>query len=240
MNNSLVLEGVKRSWGDFSLDLSLECIGSEYLVVLGPSGAGKSSLLRLIAGFEQLDHGRIYLGAKDISKMRPEDRGIGMLFQDLALFPHYNVAGNVGYGLRVKGIRGKAYERRISEVLDSLGLCGFETRKVHTLSGGEAQRVALARALAPNPKILLLDEALSSLDAPLRRRLSKDLATVIKASHTLCIAVSHDQREALDTADRIILMRKGRIVEIGSTEKFRRREFSNPFSRNFILKEDGE
>jgi ABC-type Fe3+/spermidine/putrescine transport system ATPase subunit len=234
MSTKLVVDSLKKTWPDFSLSLSFESHSGEFLTILGPSGSGKSTLLRIIAGLEDMDSGSILLDGRDISLWQPHKREIGMMFQDLALFPHYSVSGNVAYGLKGKGLRARELRQRVEAALADVDLAGYGHRAVGTLSGGERQRVALARSLVVSPKVILLDEPLSALDAPLRRRLRRELVEYIRKSGILAIAVTHDQAEAFEMSDRILVMDSGAIVESGSPRDLK----ENPmqaFTRDFIL-----
>jgi thiamine transport system ATP-binding protein len=189
------------------LDVPDGCV----LALLGPSGCGKSTLLRAIAGLEPLTAGSVGWDAVDLARIPVHRRGFGLMFQEGVLFPHRTVAGNVVYGLR-----GQTNARsRVSELLELVGLSGYGPRRVATLSGGEAQRVALARALAPRPRLLLLDEPLAALDRALREQLLVDLRTALTTTGTTSIFVTHDQGEAFAIADRVAVMRAGRIVQVG-------------------------
>lgn len=183
------------------------------LAVLGPSGSGKSTLLRTIAGLLRPHAGRIVLAGRDLARLPPHRRGIGLMHQDGMLFPHLDVAGNVGFGLRMAGATRDTRERRTRELLELVGLTGFERRSIGTLSGGERQRVALARALAPQPQVLLLDEPLGALDRPLRERLHDELANLYTRLELTVIHVTHDVAEAFSIADHVAVMRDGRIVQ---------------------------
>ncbi len=206
--------------GKAALDgVTLEVADGEVVTVLGPSGSGKSTLLRVIAGLQQPDFGRVLLGGKDVSSVPPHRRGIGLVFQDHALFHHRDVAGNVAFGLRMRGEAKNEVERRVRELLDLVGLAGFEPRSVATLSGGEQQRVALARALAPEPRVLLLDEPLGSLDRRLRDRLLEDLALLFEELRVTALYVTHDQAEAFALGDRVAVMRAGRVVQTGTPDE---------------------
>ena len=191
----------------------------EVLAVLGPSGSGKSTLLRVISGLHRPDEGRVLLAGENITASPPHRRGIGLVFQDHALFHHRDVAGNVGFGLRMRGDAPPEIARRVGELLDLVGLAGFERRSVATLSGGEQQRVALARALAPAPRVLLLDEPLGSLDRRLRDRLLVDLGVLFAELEVTAIYVTHDQAEAFALGDRVAVMREGRLVQTGTADE---------------------
>ncbi|HVU12312.1 MAG TPA: ABC transporter ATP-binding protein, partial [Phototrophicaceae bacterium] len=197
--------------------IDLEIGAGEIDCLLGPSGCGKTTLLRIVAGLETADGGDVLLQGKSILTQPVHTRDFGLMFQDFALFPHLNVLQNVEFGLRMKRIEGK--QARAREVLELVGLSGFETRDVAQLSGGERQRVALARSLAPNPRLLMLDEPLGSLDAALRERLVIDLREIIKRVGLTALYVTHDQHEAFAIADRIALMNAGQIEQIGTPEQ---------------------
>lgn len=199
--------------------VDIDVAEGEVVVVLGPSGCGKSSLLRGIAGLEPLRHGTISFDGTDITHVPVHERGFGLMFQDYALFPHRDVAGNIGFGLRMQGHTRAEVSRRVAEVLELVGLPGFESRSVGTLSGGEQQRVALARTLAPAPRLLLLDEPLGSLDRGLRERLVSELAAIFASLGTSVIYVTHDQEEAFAIGRRIAVMRGGRVVRAGLAQE---------------------
>ena len=185
------------------------------LCLLGHSGCGKTTLLRIIAGLEQADSGRIIFDKKDMTAILPHLRNFGMMFQDFALFPHKNVFQNVAFGLDV---RGDNPDLRVKEMLTLVGLEGFAKRNIRELSGGERQRAALARSLAPSPRLLMLDEPLGSLDQSLRERLMRDLRKILKKIGMTAIFVTHDQSEAFAVADQIAVIHKGRIIQIDSPE----------------------
>ncbi|QJC21191.1 ABC transporter ATP-binding protein [Arcanobacterium buesumense] len=194
-------------------DVSVRVAHGEIVALLGASGSGKSTLLRAIAGLEPIDGGRIMVGGHDMDGVPPHRRNIGMVFQDGQLFPHRNVARNVGYGLEMAGVKRSEREIRVSQMLDVVGLSGFEKREVGTLSGGQAQRVALARSLAPRPHVLLLDEPLSALDQELRERLAVDVRQILKKAQMTAVFVTHDPNEAATVADRVLRMADGKMKE---------------------------
>jgi len=195
--------------------VDLDLTEGEVLVVLGPSGSGKSTLLRAVAGLQPLDAGHIALDGQSLAGVPPHRRGVGLMFQDHALFPHRDVAGNVAFGLRMAGWRDARVAARVRELLELVDLPGRERRNVRTLSGGEQQRVALARALAPSPRLLLLDEPLGALDRALRERLVGDLRRLFTRLHLSVVAVTHDQHEAFALADRVAVMDAGRVLQQG-------------------------
>jgi thiamine transport system ATP-binding protein len=187
-------------------NLSLTVLDTEIVSLLGPSGSGKSTLLRIIAGLDRPTAGLIMLDADEISDWPTHRRKIGMVFQDGALFPHMSVADNIGYGLKMQGVRKTERRQRVDELLALIRLDTFDARAVATLSGGEQQRVALARALAPQPRVLLLDEPFSSLDSDLRLELATEVRGVLKATSTTAIIVTHDRDEATRFGDRTVTM----------------------------------
>jgi ABC-type Fe3+/spermidine/putrescine transport system ATPase subunit len=200
-------------------DVSFAVGESETLCLLGPSGCGKTTLLRLLAGLETPDEGQILLDGEDITLAPSHLRGFGLMFQEYALFPHKDVFGNVAFGLRMQGLSREMISSRVTEVLGLVGLTGFEHRDVNRLSGGERQRVALARSLAPQPRLLMLDEPLGALDRTLRERLMNELPDILRQAGVATITVTHDQEEAFALADRVVLMRDGRVVQIGTPEE---------------------
>jgi thiamine transport system ATP-binding protein len=182
----------------------LAIAAGEIVALLGPSGSGKSTLLRVISGLVTPDNGSVRIGGADVTSVPTHRRGIGMVFQDEQLFEHLDVAGNVEFGLRMRGDAQAARQRRVTELLRLVGLDGFERRSVRQLSGGEAKRVALARSLAPSPSVLLLDEPLTGLDRVLHDRLLDDVAAILRAEHTTSLLVTHDHDEAQTIADRVV------------------------------------
>ncbi|MDK2372762.1 MAG: ABC transporter ATP-binding protein [Candidatus Korarchaeota archaeon] len=210
----------KRFKGTKALDgVNLTAPDGMITAVLGPSGSGKTTLLRVIAGLETPDGGRVYFDGKDVTDTPASGRGVGMVFQDLALFPHMTVLENVSFGLEARGMSEREAEARAREVLEMLRLEGLEHRYPHQLSGGQQQRVAIARALAPDPKILLLDEPFGSLDAKLREELLWEMRRLKEESGFTAIHVTHDQSEAMAIADRLAVMNEGKIVREGGVEE---------------------
>ena len=203
------------------MDISLE--KGKILALLGPSGCGKTSLLRIIAGLETADGGSIRFNGKDITRLPPHKRGFGMMFQEYALFPHKNVGQNIAFGLGLQKLSPDRVRSRMQEVLELVGLSGFETRRIDDLSGGERQRVALARSLAPKPGLLMLDEPLAALDRNLRERLSADLRAILTRARATAIFVTHDQVEAFTVAHLVGVMDEGRILQTASPEDLYKR-----------------
>ena len=188
----------------------------QIVAILGASGSGKSTLLRSVAGLQRLDQGRVRLDGVDVTDVAPHRRGIGLMFQDHALFPHRDVAANVGFGLRMQGRDDREIAERVGSLLGLVGLGGMGGRAVQTLSGGEQQRVALARSLAPQPRLLLLDEPLGALDRNLRDRLVGELQRLFRELNLTVVAVTHDQVEAFTLADRIVVMHAGSLIRSGT------------------------
>jgi iron(III) transport system ATP-binding protein len=216
----LKIKGIRKSFGDQVVidGIDLEVKQGEFVALLGPSGSGKTTMLRLIAGFEDADAGEIRLANRIIVhegiSVPPERRKIGMVFQDYALFPHLSVRENVAFGLP----RGKTRKGRVEDVLEGVGLGPWIDQMPHFLSGGQQQRVALARALAPNPAIVMLDEPFSNLDPALRMQVRADVRKILQDAGVTAILVTHDQEEALSTADRIAVLFHGRISQFGTPE----------------------
>jgi iron(III) transport system ATP-binding protein len=203
--------------------VTLTLYRGELLSLLGPSGCGKTTLLRLIAGFERPQKGRVFLAEEEIAcplcNLPPERRQVGMVFQDYALFPHLTVAKNIAFGLKKCNLNRSQAQEQVKSVMQLVGLEGLAQRYPHELSGGQQQRVALARALAPSPSLILLDEPLSNLDVQVRLRLRQELRSILKAAGTSAILVTHDQEEALSISDRVAVMRQGRLEQIDTPER---------------------
>jgi thiamine transport system ATP-binding protein len=219
----LSIEGLVVTYGDLrAVDgVDLAIADGEIVAILGASGSGKTTLLRAVAGLEPTTAGRISIGGVDLAGVPTHRRGVGLMFQDHALFPHRDVAGNVAFGLRMRGDDDSTTAARVAEVLGLVGLAGFEHRAVPSLSGGEQQRVALARALAPAPQVLLLDEPLGSLDRALRDRLVIELRDLLTERRITALFVTHDQAEAFAVADRVATMSEGRLQTVVRTDAVR-------------------
>ena len=212
------LEGLRRTYGAVvALDgFDLTMVPGELVALLGPSGCGKTTTLRLLAGLEDADDGRVIVGGTDITYLPASKRNMGMVFQAYSLFPHLTVAQNVAFGLRLRGVERTERHRRALEMLELVGLSSFAARYAHQLSGGQQQRVALARALAIRPRVLLLDEPLSALDARVRSQLRDEIRRIQLDVGITTLFVTHDQEEALAIADRVGVMREGRLEQLGS------------------------
>ncbi|MDP1998628.1 MAG: polyamine ABC transporter ATP-binding protein [Rhodoferax sp.] len=214
-------------------DVSLSIAKGEIFALLGSSGCGKSTLLRMLAGFEQPTSGRILLGGQDMAGIAPHERPINMMFQSYALFPHLDVWENIAFGLKREGLPRPDIQRRVGEMLDLVQLGEFAKRKPHQLSGGQQQRVALARSLAKRPKLLLLDEPLGALDKKLREQTQFELVNIIEQVGVTCVMVTHDQEEAMTMANRIAVMSRGRVLQVGSPQEVYEHP-ANRFVADFI------
>src|SRR5438034_1805160 len=232
---AIALEGVSKGFGKVAAvnDVSLSIGEGEFFSLLGPSGCGKTTSLRMIAGFEQPDAGRILLQGDDVTRVPPNRRPVNMVFQQYALFPHMSVYDNVAFGLKVKRVDRREHAGRIKEMLRVVELEGFEKRRPRQLSGGQQQRVALARALVNSPAALLLDEPLGALDVKLRKQMQLELKRIQHELGTTFVYVTHDQDEALAMSDRIAVMNRGRVEQIGAPREIYERP-ATAFVADFI------
>lgn len=217
----LEIQNVTRRFGDFVAvdDVSLSIKAGEFFTLLGPSGCGKTTLLRMVAGFDRPDGGKIILDGKDMTDVPPEERNVHTVFQSYALFPHMTVEKNIGFPLKMQGVDPAEMARRIEEALDDVSLVGMNKRYPNELSGGQRQRVAVARALVSRPKLLLLDEPLAALDAKLKERMQLELITLQKEIGITFVYVTHDQEEALALSHRIAVMNKGKVEQLDEPSK---------------------
>ncbi len=227
--------GVTKEFGAFKAvdDVSLDIDSGSLVALLGPSGSGKSTLLRLIAGLEESDTGRIWITGEEATSRSVQEREVGFVFQHFALFKHRTVRQNVGFGLELRGWKHEAIRRRVDELLELVQLKGFGNRYPSQLSGGQRQRVALARALAVQPRVLLLDEPFSALDAKVRKELRAWLRNLHDEMHVTTVIVTHDQEEAMEVADRIVVMNQGRIEQIGTPAEIYDHP-ATPFVMSFV------
>ena len=218
---SISIEGIKKEFSGNPVleDLSLHIPDGAFYTLLGPSGCGKTTLLRCIAGFYEIDAGRLLFDADDMTRVPTHHRDIGMVFQDYALFPDKTVFDNVGYGLRARGVASAALKQRVTEAIASVGLLELADRYPAQMSGGQRQRVALARALVIRPRVLLMDEPLSNLDAKMRMQMRDVILDLVQDAHITTVFVTHDQEEALAMSDKIAIMDKGRIAQLGTPEE---------------------
>ena len=218
----LELKDIRKSFSKDEVvlkEISLSIDKGEFITLLGSSGCGKTTTLRIIAGLETPDSGKVYLEGKDVTALAPEARDVNTVFQNYALFPHMTVADNIGYGLKLKKIPKAEIKKRVSEMLELVQLPGYEKRKPSELSGGQRQRVAIARSLVNNPKVLLLDEPLGALDLQLRRAMQLELKRLQKKLGITFIYITHDQEEAINMSDRIAVMNKGTFEQIGTPDE---------------------
>ena len=213
----VTLENVNKRYGSITAvcDVDLSIHRGEFVVLLGPSGSGKTTLLSILGGFVEPTSGRVVIGETDVTRVPPARRPTSTVFQDYALFPHMNVAGNISFGLEMQRLARTVRNARVSEVMEMVGLAGFERRSVNELSGGQRQRVALARAIAVRPEVLLLDEPLGALDLNLRRQMQDELVGLQRRLGTTFVHVTHDQEEGMSIADRIVVLNDGRIEDSG-------------------------
>src|SRR5215204_1137034 len=232
---SILIKHVCKTFGDFvALDnVSLEVPDGELLALLGPSGSGKTTLLRIIAGLEVADSGTVLHAGEDITDYSARDRKVGFVFQHYALFRHMTVAENIGYGLRVRRAPKAQIRERVEELLKLIRLEGLQTRYPGQLSGGQRQRVALARALAAQPRVLLLDEPFGALDAKVRQELRQWLRRLHEEIHVTSIFVTHDQEEAFEVADRVVVMNQARVEQVGAPNEVYDRP-ATPFVYQFL------
>lgn len=231
----LRIQRVNKAFGATTVveDFNLDVAAGEFVSFLGPSGCGKTTVLRIVAGFEEPSAGTILVGGKDVTNLKPNQRNIGMVFQAYALFPNLTVAQNIGFGLKVAGMPKAEADARIAEMLEMIKLPEFGARYPYQLSGGQQQRVALARALAPKPKLLLLDEPLSALDAKVRVSLRDEIRSIQKKLGITTVFVTHDQEEALSISDRIVVMYRGRAEQVGTPFEIYNRPATR-FVANFV------
>ena len=233
--DGLQLIGIEKSFGKTRAvsGVSFDVRMKETVAILGPSGCGKSTVLSIIAGLEHADQGEIYWNGASMKDVPTHQRGFGLMFQDYALFPHMDVFDNIAFGLRMSGMSEVEIARRVEQVLVLVRLPGFQHRDVNTLSGGEQQRVALARSLAPQPKLLMLDEPLGSLDRTLREQLLVELGEILEETRQTAIYVTHDQEEAFSLADRIVLMNAGKVEQVDTPQSIFHHPAS-PFVAQFL------
>lgn len=231
----LSIQHIKKSFGQTTVvqDFNLDAAPGEFVSFLGPSGCGKTTVLRMVAGFEEPTSGKIVVGGKDVTRLKPNQRNVGMVFQAYALFPNLTVAQNVAFGLRVAGVSKADTVKRVAEMLELIKLPQFGDRYPYQLSGGQQQRVALARALAPKPKLLLLDEPLSALDAKVRVSLRDEIRSIQRELGITTIFVTHDQEEALSISDRIVVMYGGKAEQVGTPFEIYNRP-ATKFVANFV------
>jgi len=234
---TITLRGLRKAYGPVRAldDVNLEVRSGEFLTLLGPSGSGKTTLLMVLAGFIRPDQGQLLFGEQDVTRLAPHKRDIGMVFQNYALFPHMDVAANIAYPLKLRGVARDEQARRVQAALQTVQLAGYGARRIDELSGGQRQRVALARAIVFEPRIVLMDEPLSALDKQLRERMQIELRQLHQQLGTTTIYVTHDQREALTMSDRVAVVNGGRIVQLDTPRAL----YEQPASR-FVAEFIGE
>ena len=231
----LSIQHIRKSYGPTTVvqDFNLDVGAGEFVSFLGPSGCGKTTVLRMVAGFEEPTAGSIIVAGRDITRLKPNQRNVGMVFQAYALFPNLTVAQNIAFGLRVAGVAKAESDKRVAEMLHLIKLPQFGDRYPYQLSGGQQQRVALARAIAPKPKLLLLDEPLSALDAKVRVSLREEIRAIQKELGITTVFVTHDQEEALSISDRIVVMYGGKAEQVGTPFEIYNRP-ATKFVANFV------
>ena len=231
----ITVRGLRKAYGPVRAldDVDLDVLAGEFLTLLGPSGSGKTTLLMVLAGFIRPDQGSLMFGSDEVIRLAPHKRDIGMVFQNYALFPHLDVAANIAYPLKLRGVSGTELKQRVSAALDTVQLAGYGPRRIDQLSGGQRQRVALARAIVFEPRIVLMDEPLSALDKQLRERMQIELRELHDKLGTTTIYVTHDQREALTMSDRIAVINGGRIMQLDTPRNVYDQP-SNRFVAEFI------
>lgn len=217
----LELKNIKKGFGETDVlnGITLSIKKGEFITFLGASGCGKTTTLRIIAGLEEPDSGTVFLDGKDVTSIPPNQRDVNTVFQNYALFPHLNVEANVGYGLKIKRVPKVEIKKKVTEILELVQLTGYEKRMPSELSGGQKQRVAIARALVNSPKLLLLDEPLGALDLKLRRTMQIELKRLQKKLGITFLYITHDQEEAINMSDRIVVMKDGRFEQIGTPDE---------------------
>ncbi len=232
---SIRIRDVSKSYGEGNVvdSFSVDIADGEFLVLVGPSGCGKSTMLKILAGLEPASQGSVYLGERDVTDMAPADRDVAMVFQNYALYPHLSVRKNIGFGLRMRGLKQADIDRRVAEAARILGVEAFLDRRPRDLSGGQRQRVALGRAIVREPQAFLMDEPLSNLDAKLRVHMRAEIGALHKRLGVTTVYVTHDQIEAMTLADRVVIMRDGKIQQIASPDGVFRYP-SNLFVASFI------
>ncbi|GAA0704004.1 ABC transporter ATP-binding protein [Paraclostridium ghonii] len=237
LENIIELKNLSKRYDDNQVldNLSLDIKKNEFLTLLGPSGCGKTTTLKIIAGFEYADDGKVLFEENDITDIPPHERQINTVFQKYALFPHMNIYENIAFGLKIKKLPKDEIDKKVKEMLKLVALDGFEKRQVESLSGGQQQRVAIARALVNEPKVLLLDEPLGALDLKLRKEMQMELKKMQKKLGITFIFVTHDQEEALTMSDKIIVMNKGKIQQMGTPQ-----DIYNEPENSFVAKFIGE